>query len=69
MFQLCGTEDLRPRYTGLIAKVKNGSTAFTLVLIPLCGVLVYIWMGGQAEALEEATHDETITCLRDPNLG
>jgi hypothetical protein len=65
MLQLCGVED-RPRYIGLIAKVKNGSTAFTFVLIPLRRVL-YIWMGGQAETLEEATHDETIACLRDPN--
>jgi hypothetical protein len=39
MFQLGGKEDVRARYAGLDAKVENSSSAFVLVLIPLCRVL------------------------------
>lgn len=39
MFQLGGKEDVRARYAGFDAEVENSSTAFALVLIPLCRVL------------------------------
>ena len=39
MFQLGGEEDVCAGYARLDAKVENCSTAFVLVLVPLCRVL------------------------------
>jgi hypothetical protein len=44
MFQLGGKEDFCAGYAGLDTKVENSSTAFVLVLIPLCRVLVVVFL-------------------------
>lgn len=36
MFQLGGKEDVRTRYARLDAKIEDSSTAFALILVPLC---------------------------------